>query len=120
MNPRLLQLLKDYFSAGLEMNLEEIDKLYAPDFLNIRTDLKGNVQQITKANFMQEFQAYKQRGESMPPVDDVQILATTEFGSCGLILFKRTKQGKRIFYNFMWDLTSPKPRLVREFTIEAS
>lgn len=118
MNEEIIKYMNRYFAAGLSLNLEEMDKLYDPEFENIRMDTKGNIVTITKAQFMNRFRQMKAAHIDLPPTDDVQFLGTTDYEPYCSILIRRVKEGIPLLYNFVWKINEGAYTLIREFTVE--
>ncbi|WP_237179154.1 hypothetical protein [Paenibacillus sp. MMS18-CY102] len=51
----LIEAMERYFQAGIVLDVGRLDSIYAPDFVNIRTDQSGRTVSITKEQFMQTF-----------------------------------------------------------------
>jgi hypothetical protein len=109
-------LLLDYFDAGLCQDLERMERLYATDFVNVRIDLAGPVVTITRDQMLRALHARAALGTAMPPVNDVEILATTSYGTTATIIFRRVKHGRPLIYAFTWDLAVDPPVLAQEIT----
>jgi hypothetical protein len=115
----LIDAMNTYFQAGIQMDLEKMDQLYASDFENLRMDTLGNLLTLTKEQFMQRFRALQAQGQSLESTEDVEFLGTTLYDHLGTIVIRRVKEGKPVLYNFVWRLENGTPTtLVREFTID--
>jgi hypothetical protein len=113
-------LLLDYFDAGLCQDLDRMKRLYAIDFVNVRVDLAGRVATITRDQMLHALRARAAQGAALPPVDDVEILTTTSYGTTSTITFRRVKHGQPLIYAFTWDLAVDPPVLAQEITTMAA
>ncbi|WP_261300571.1 nuclear transport factor 2 family protein [Paenibacillus andongensis] len=119
LNASLISAMETYLNAGLAMDLEKMDAIYAPDFENIRMDRDGRTFTITKDQFMQRFHAMRSQGKKLDTTDDVEFLATTLYDGHGSVIMRRVKNGKPVLYNFVWRMEAGHPStLIREFTYE--
>jgi hypothetical protein len=107
------ELLRRYLDAGRRMDVDEFDRIYAPDFTNVRIDLAGHVFQLARAELMAALRERAAQGLVMPPSDDVEVLATTQLSGQATIMFRRVKHGRPIIYTFIWD-TSTNPAVLRQ------
>jgi hypothetical protein len=115
-NP-LLIAMEEYLNAGLEMDLEKLETIYAPNFENIRVDTSGRTINITKEQFMQRFRNMNDQGKKLDSIDDVEFLTTTIYDNHGSVIMRRIKDGSPVLYNFVWLMKDGLPfSLVREFT----
>ncbi|CRK83219.1 hypothetical protein [Neobacillus massiliamazoniensis] len=115
-NP-LLIAMEEYLNAGLEMDLEKLETIYAPNFENIRFDTSGRTINITKEQFMQRFRNMNDQGKKLDSIDDVEFLTTTIYDNHGSVIMRRIKDGSPVLYNFVWIMKDGLPfSLVREFT----
>jgi hypothetical protein len=115
-NP-LLIAMEEYLNAGLEMDLEKMETIYAPNFENIRIDTSGRTINITKEQFMQRFRTMNDQGKKLDGIDDVEFLTTTIYDNHGSVIMRRIKDGSPVLYNFVWNMKDGLPySLVREFT----
>lgn len=119
-NKALIEAMERYFQAGVELDLEQLEAIYAPDFVNIRTDKIGQTVSITKEQFMQTFRRLKEGGgTTLGTTEDVQYVATTVYDDHGSVVLHRVKEGKPALYNFVWRMNDGQPTaIVREFSVE--
>ncbi|MBD3917409.1 hypothetical protein H8B09_01480 [Paenibacillus sp. PR3] len=119
-NNALIEAMDGYFQAGTVLDLDRLEAIYAPDFINIRTDKLGQTVSITKEQFMQTFRRIQQGGgTSLGTTEDVQYLTTTIYDDHGSVLLRREKEGKAVLYNFVWRMSDGLPTaIVREFSVE--
>ncbi len=119
MDQRLICAMQEYFSAGGRMDVEELDRLYASDFENLRMDRDGRTIIFTKEQFMQRFRQMKAQAAVYEPSDDIAFLATTVYDDHASVAMRRVKEGRPVLYNFVWRLHAGRPvEIVREFTVE--
>lgn len=76
----------------------------------MRVAADGAVQVTTRDDMVSALRQVQATGQAMPPVDDLAVLS--EEGNT--IYFRREKQGKPVWYVFVFDLTELSPLLVRE------
>ena len=79
-------------NAGLEMDLEKMEAIYAPNFDNIRIDRSGRTISITKEQFMQRFRNINDPGKKLDGIDDVEFLTTTIYDNHGAVIMRRSCQ----------------------------
>lgn len=119
MDQSLVDSMREYLNAGLEMDVDKLDALYDPEFENIRIDETGLTVTLTKAQFMDRFRALKAQGRRMEPADDAEFLTTTRYGDHATIIMRRVKEGRPVLYNFVWRMDDDRPAtILREFTNE--
>src|SRR5262245_64117680 len=119
LNPHLIDAMHAYFRAGATLDLATLDRLYAPDFVNLRMDRGGRTIALTKAQFMARFGQMKVEGSTYEPSDDVEFLATDAFDGYASLLMRRVKEGAPVLYNFLWRTEQGRPTaIVRELTVE--
>lgn len=116
----LIEAMNGYFQAGVVLDLDRLEAIYAPDFVNIRTDKNGQTVSITKDQFMQTFRRIQQGGgTSLGTTEDVQYLTTSIYDDHGSVLLRREKEGKAVLYNFVWRIKDGLPTaIIREFSVE--
>src|SRR5689334_14552636 len=102
MNDALITAMKTYFSAGEQMDLETMDRLYAHDFENVRMDPQGNIVTLQKAMFMSRFRQMQAQGESLGESSDAVFLDTNVYDNLGTIFVKRIKNEQPSLYCFTW------------------
>ncbi|MEW9701770.1 hypothetical protein [Paenibacillus sp. SI8] len=119
-NKALIEAMEGYFQAGVALDLDRLEAIYAPDFVNIRTDKIGRSISITKEQFVQTFRRIKERGgTTLGTTEDVQYLTTTVYDDHGVVVLRREKEGKPALYNFVWRIKDGLPTaIVREFSVE--
>ncbi|MEC0243619.1 hypothetical protein P4H66_27755 [Paenibacillus dokdonensis] len=119
-NNALIEAMEGYFQAGVALDLVRLEAIYAPDFVNVRTDHSGRTVSITKEQFMQTFRRIKKGGgTSLGTTEDVQYVVTTVYDDHGSVVLRREKEGKPVLYNFVWRIKDGRPtEIVREFTAE--
>lgn len=104
MDQRLICAMQEYFSAGGRMDVEELDRLYASDFENLRMDRDGRTIIFTKEQFMHRFRQMKAQAAVYEPSDDIAFLATTVYDDHASVAMRRVKEGRPVLYNFVWRL----------------
>ncbi|EFM11077.1 conserved hypothetical protein [Paenibacillus curdlanolyticus YK9] len=120
-NTSLIEAMERYFQAGSVLDLNRLDAIYAPDFVNIRNDQSGRTVSITKEQFMQTFRRIKEGGgTSLGATEDVRYLTTTVYDDHGSVVLRREKEGKPVVYNFVWRMNGDglPTTIVREFSLE--
>ncbi|QHW35277.1 nuclear transport factor 2 family protein [Paenibacillus rhizovicinus] len=119
-NKSLIEAMEGYFQAGTLLDLDRLDAVYAPDFVNIRTDKIGQTVSITKEQFMETFRRLKDGGgTTLGTTEDVKYMATTVYDNHGSVVLRRTKEGTPVLYNFVWRMEGGLPTtIIREFSVE--
>lgn len=119
-NNALIEAMEGYFQAGTALDLDRLEAIYAPDFVNVRTDKIGQTVSITKEQFMQTFRRIKDGGgTTLGTTEDVQYLTTTVYDDHGSVVLRREKEGKPALYNFVWRMKDGLPTaIIREFSVE--
>ncbi|MCP2203106.1 protein of unknown function (DUF4440) [Lentzea flava] len=112
--------MRTYLRAGLAMDVEKLDELYDPAFVNVRVDEAGQVVTLTKDQFMARFRALREQGQKVgDSIDDISFPATSVFGDSGAVVMRRVEEGVPALYTFIWRLEDGRPvTLLREFTFE--
>uniref|UniRef100_A0AAU2JHG4 Nuclear transport factor 2 family protein n=1 Tax=Streptomyces sp. NBC_00049 TaxID=2903617 RepID=A0AAU2JHG4_9ACTN len=120
MDQMLVNRMREYFDAGLAMDVERLDALYDPQFENLRFDEAGRVVSLTKEQFMARFRALRAQGQRVgESTDDVDFLATSVYGDHASIFMRRVKDGVPVLYDFVWRLEGGRPAtILREFTFD--
>jgi hypothetical protein len=119
MDTALIDAMHEYFKAGATLDIPTLDRLYAPDFLNLRMDRAGQTIVLTKPQFMARFGQMKAEGTTYEPSDDIEFLATDSFDNYASLVMRRVKEGKPVLYNFLWRTERGQPTaIVRELTVE--
>jgi hypothetical protein len=110
--------LREYLQAGVHDDYRALVNCYARDFENIRVNLDGSVTRLSRQTMVNNLTALWNSGGRLQPADDVVVLATTQFGQFGSVLFHRLKDGHHFVYTFTFDLSTPTINLVQEITVE--
>jgi hypothetical protein len=120
MNQALVDAMRTYLTAGLAMDVDALDRLYDPDFQNVRVDRAGRTVTLTKAQFMTRFRALRDQGRTIgDSTDDVTFPATTDLGDQAAIVMRRVQNGDPVLYTFIWRLTEGHPTtILRELTFD--
>lgn len=120
MDQALVDSMRTYLEAGLAMDVERLDRLYDPEFENIRVDEAGQVITLTKAQFMARFRALSEQGQKVgESIDDITFPATSVFGDSGAIVMRRVEEGVPALYTFIWRFEDGRPTtILREFTYD--
>jgi hypothetical protein len=114
----LITQMKQYFEAGLRMDVDAMARIYAPEYVGVRVDLDGRSVEIPREPLLARLRQIAAAGRAMPPVDDVEYLAAVRFGDHGSVALRRVKDGEPLLYEFVWRLADGEWRLVHEFTVE--
>ncbi|MDG6103273.1 DUF4440 domain-containing protein [Dactylosporangium aurantiacum] len=110
-----------YLNAGSAMDVDALDRLYDPDFENVRVDREGRTVTLTKDQFMARFRALREQGRRIgEPADDVTFPATTDLGGqAAAIMMRRVKDGEPVLYAFIWRMADGRPTtILRELTFD--
>ncbi|GAA4830196.1 hypothetical protein GCM10023221_02170 [Luteimicrobium xylanilyticum] len=118
MDDELITQMKRYFEAGLRMDLDELARVYAPEYVGVRVDLDGRSLEIPRDGLLAQLRKIASAGHAMPPVDDVEYLAAVRYGDHGSVALRRVKDGRPLLYEFVWRLADGEWRMVHEFTVE--
>ncbi|MFC8734233.1 hypothetical protein ACFT5B_17415 [Luteimicrobium sp. NPDC057192] len=118
MDDELLGQMRRYFDAGLRMDVDEMARIYAPEYVGVRVDLEGRSVEIPREPLLARLRQIAAAGHAMPPVDDVEYLAAVRYGDHGSVALRRVKDGKPLLYEFVWRLADGEWRMVHEFTVE--
>ncbi|WP_214327961.1 DUF4440 domain-containing protein [Nonomuraea sediminis] len=120
MNQALVDGMWTYLKAGLAMDVDTLDRLYDPEFENVRVDESGQTVSLTKAQFMARFRALREQGERVgESIDDVTFPATTDFGDHAAIVMRRVQDGTPALYTFIWRMEEGRPTtILRELTFD--
>jgi hypothetical protein len=118
MDDELITQMKQYFEAGLRMDVDEMARIYAPEYRGVRVDLEGRSLEIPRDALLAQLRKIAAAGHAMPPVDDVEYLAAVRYGDHGSVALRRVKDGKPLLYEFVWRLADGEWRMVHEFTVE--
>ncbi|MFD4134082.1 hypothetical protein [Streptomyces goshikiensis] len=120
MNQALVDSMWTYLKAGLAMDVDALDRLYDPEFQNVRVDQAGQAITLTKDQFMARFRALSEQGQKIgESVDDVTFPATTDIGDQAAIMMRRVKDGKPVLYTFIWRMENGRPTtILRELTFD--
>lgn len=118
MNEQLVNRMREYLNAGLDMDVDKLDALYDDAFENLRVDAAGRSVVLTKPMFMARFRALKEQGQAIgDSIDDVTFPGTTVFGDTGVILMRRVQDGETSEYTFIWRMADGRPAtILREIT----
>jgi ketosteroid isomerase-like protein len=120
MHQALADAMRDYFDAGMAMDIDRLDAIYDDEFENLRVDRAGRSITLSKAQFMARFRALKARGETVgESVDDVTFPASNVFGDHALIVMRRVENDEPVQYAFVWRLADGRPAtILRELTFD--
>lgn len=120
MNQALVEGMRGYLRAGLDMDLDALDRIYDPAFENVRVDQSGQTVTLTKEHFMARFRALREQGQRIgESVDDVTFPATSDLGDQSVIVMRRAKDGEPVLYTFVWRMAAGRPTtILREFTFD--
>ncbi|MFC9684870.1 hypothetical protein [Streptomyces sp. NPDC056948] len=120
MNQALVDSMWTYIKAGLAMDIDALDRLYDPEFENVRVDQAGQAITLTKDQFMARFRALREQGQRIgESVDDVTFPATTDLGGQAAIVMRRVKDGEPVLYTFIWRMQDGRPTtILREVTFD--
>ncbi|MFB6582937.1 hypothetical protein ACFCYC_36965 [Streptomyces sp. NPDC056402] len=120
MNQALVDSMQTYLKAGLAMDMDALDRLYDPEFQNVRVDQAGQAITLAKDQFMARFRALSEQGQKIgESVDDVTFPATTDMGDQAAIMMRRVKGGKPVLYTFIWRMENGRPTtILRELTFD--
>ncbi|MFB7591868.1 hypothetical protein [Streptomyces sp. NPDC056169] len=120
MNQALVDSMWTYLKAGLATDVDALDRLYDPEFQNVRVDQAGQTITLTKDQFMDRFRALREQGQKIgESVDDVTFPATTDMGDQAAIMMRRVQDGEPVLYTFIWRMTDGRPTtILRELTFD--
>jgi len=118
MDDELITQMKRYFEAGLRMDVAEMARIYALEYVGVRVDLDGRSLEIPREALLGRLRQIAAAGHAMPPVDDVEYLAAVRYGDHGSVALRRVKEGKPLLYEFVWRLADGEWHMVHEFTVE--
>ncbi|MEU8110577.1 hypothetical protein AB0C18_43430 [Nonomuraea muscovyensis] len=120
MNQTLVDSMWTYLKAGLAMDIDALDRLYDPEFENVRVDQAGQTITLTKDQFMARFRELREQGQRIgESVDDVTFPATTDLGDQAAIVMRRVKDGEPVLYTFIWRVQDGRPTtILREVTFD--
>ncbi|AYV32081.1 MULTISPECIES: DUF4440 domain-containing protein [Streptomyces] len=120
MDQALVDGMWTYLKAGLAMDVDALDRLYDPEFQNVRVDQAGRTITLTKDQFMARFRALREQGQKVgESVDDVTFPATTDLGDQAAIMMRRVQGGEPVLYTFIWRMTDGRPTtILRELTFD--
>ncbi|MFD7915180.1 hypothetical protein ACFV30_31420 [Streptomyces sp. NPDC059752] len=120
MNQALVDSMWTYLEAGLAMDVDALDRMYDPEFQNVRIDQAGQTITLTKDQFMARFRALREQGQKIDEsVDDVTFPATTDLGDQAAIMMRRVKGGEPVLYTFIWRMADGRPTtILRELTFD--
>ncbi|MCX5174849.1 hypothetical protein [Streptomyces virginiae] len=120
MNQALVDGMWTYLKAGLAMDVDALDRLYDPEFQNVRVDQAGRTITLTKDQFMARFRALREQGQKIgESVEDVTFPATTDIGDQAAIMMRRVQGGEPVLYTFIWRMADGRPTtILRELTFD--
>jgi ketosteroid isomerase-like protein len=120
MNQQLVDGMWSYLRAGLDMDLAALDRIYDPEFENVRVDQAGQTVTLTKEHFMARFRALREQGERIgESIDDVTFPATSDLGDQAVVVMRRVKDDEPVLYTFVWRMRDGHPTtMLREFTFD--
>ena len=123
LDPELLELTREYLKAVDAGDLDALDALYAPEFVNIRYDRNGHAVNLHREVFLGIVRGWAAPTDSAatgipapPTAERTDIIATSRYSDCASVLVVRVKDGQTVTYNFVWQHRGGDWLVLREFT----